>query len=277
MARSASAVVTILADVDSPDSLASAEAVQKALQSDFSITSRLRSLHLPIERLLRDTTTLLYVGLETAQPSTTPLFVQLQEQSTRPVWIMTTSSGSTSSASHDALQIAKWVGLARPAVAAQIPVVIQRHQQAQRARQQTVLTDDADRVTKEYVATHISGCYDDTTTTTSMITGDAVTVPHAQRFRGKVRDRWEPTDSKCNIVAMVTTDRQSGFDRQLAIVPFKGAVLNLCSAFWFDAVADIIPHHLISIPHPSVAIAKRCDPFPIEFVVRYVLRCVSSV
>lgn len=97
------------------------------------------------------------------------------------------------------------------------------------------------------------------------ILGDSIQLEGFQRFRGKVRDRWE-NDTRC---VMITTDRQSGFDRQLAVVPFKGAVLNLCSQFWFEQTSDIIPNHLISIPHPSVAIVRRCQPFPIEFVVRY--------
>jgi len=69
-------------------------------------------------------------------------------------------------------------------------------------------------------------------------------------------------------LALVTTDRQSGFDRMLAQVPFKGAVLNLTSAFWFDQTKHIIPNHLISVPHPYVSICRKCKPFPIEFVVR---------
>jgi SAICAR synthetase len=129
----------------------------------------------------------------------------------------------------------------------------------------------------------IAACYDQS----RQITGDAIVVPTAKRTRGKVRDCWEPmmgetteptsTDdtaisngNSAHVLAMVTTDRQSGFDRQLAVVPFKGAVLNLCSQFWFDRTADIVPHHLVAVPHPSVSIVRRCRPFSIEFVVRYV-------
>jgi phosphoribosylaminoimidazole-succinocarboxamide synthase len=83
--------------------------------------------------------------------------------------------------------------------------------------------------------------------------------------RGKVRDRIDINDK---VLALVTTDRQSGFDRQLALVPFKGAVLNLTSAFWFEQTRHIIPNHLLAVPHPYVTIAKKCEPFPIEFVVR---------
>lgn len=54
----------------------------------------------------------------------------------------------------------------------------------------------------------------------------------------------------------------------LAKVPYKGQVLNLTSAYWFEETKDIIPNHIISIPHPNVSIVKKCTPFPIEFVVR---------
>ncbi len=81
---------------------------------------------------------------------------------------------------------------------------------------------------------------------------------------GKVRDQYEFGDR----VALVTTDRQSAFDRVLASIPFKGQVLNLTSAWWFDQTKHIIPNHVISVPDPNVTLAKKCDVFPIEFVVR---------
>ena len=67
---------------------------------------------------------------------------------------------------------------------------------------------------------------------------------------------------------MVTTDRQSAFDRVLASVPFKGQVLNLTSAWWFKKTRSIIDNHVVSVPHPHVTIAKKCRVFPVEFVVR---------
>ena len=94
------------------------------------------------------------------------------------------------------------------------------------------------------------------------ITGEKIGL---EAKRGKVRDRIEINEKS---LALVTTDRQSGFDRNLALVPFKGAVLNLTSAFWFEKTRDIIPNHLLAVPHPYVTIAKKCEPFPIEFVVR---------
>lgn len=93
-------------------------------------------------------------------------------------------------------------------------------------------------------------------------TSDGKTAP--TRLVGKVRDRYDLGDS----LALVTTDRQSGFDRMLAKVPFKGQVLNLTSAYWFEETKHIISNHVIKIPHPNVTIAKKCTPFPIEFVAR---------
>merc|ERR1719491_323703 len=104
----------------------------------------------------------------------------------------------------------------------------------------------------------------------SQITGNNVMLdftantPNPKRLKGKVRDRYEGKDK----LALVTTDRQSGFDRTLTKVPFKGQVLNLTSAYWFERTKSIVDNHIISIPHPNVSIVKKCTPFPIEFVVR---------
>ena len=89
-------------------------------------------------------------------------------------------------------------------------------------------------------------------------------LPSGIKRSGKVRDQYDLGDS----IALITTDRQSAFDRVLASVPFKGQVLNLTSAWWFEATKDIIANHVIDIPDPNVTLAKKCDVFPIEFVVR---------
>ena len=41
-------------------------------------------------------------------------------------------------------------------------------------------------------------------------------------YKGKVRDMYDLGD----MLALITTDRQSAFDRILASIPFKGQVLN---------------------------------------------------
>jgi phosphoribosylaminoimidazole-succinocarboxamide synthase len=89
-------------------------------------------------------------------------------------------------------------------------------------------------------------------------------IPVGKKYQGKVRDTYDLG----NQLMLITTDRQSAFDRVLAAVPYKGQVLNLCSAWWFERTEHIIPNHLITIPDPNVTIAKKCNVFPIEFVVR---------
>ncbi|GIM16480.1 hypothetical protein Vretimale_19114 [Volvox reticuliferus] len=92
----------------------------------------------------------------------------------------------------------------------------------------------------------------------------ATNLPLPNRRQGKVRDTYDLGDR----VVIVTTDRQSAFDRLLASVPFKGQVLNQTAAWWFQQTAHIIPSALLSLPDPNVAIMTKCKVFPVEFVCR---------
>ena len=85
-----------------------------------------------------------------------------------------------------------------------------------------------------------------------------------EKKTGKVRDQYEAG----NKIVLITTDRQSAFDRVLASIPFKGQVLNQTSAWWFKKTEHIIKNHLLEMPDPNVIIAKKCKVIPIEFVVR---------
>src|ERR1022692_2147261 len=77
---------------------------------------------------------------------------------------------------------------------------------------------------------------------------------------GKVRDIYiRPFD-----ITLISTDRHSSFDRNIAFIPFKGEVLNQISLFWFDQTKDIIQNHVLSTPDPNVMVAKVCKPLPIE-------------
>ena len=89
-------------------------------------------------------------------------------------------------------------------------------------------------------------------------------LPSGSKRAGKVRDQY----ALGNKIALITTDRQSAFDRVLASIPFKGQVLNLTSAWWFEQTKGIINNHVIDVPDPNVTLAKKCNVFPIEFVVR---------
>ena len=82
--------------------------------------------------------------------------------------------------------------------------------------------------------------------------------------RGKVRDSFD-LGSK---LVLVTTDRQSAFDRVLACIPFKGQVLNQVSSFWFTETSDIVQNHVLDLPDPNVTVARKGKVVPIEFVVR---------
>lgn len=85
-----------------------------------------------------------------------------------------------------------------------------------------------------------------------------------KKHQGKVRDLYVLTDKRI----IVTTDRQSAFDKVLGYIPLKGQVLTKLSEFWFNKTADIIQNHLIAVPDPNVMIVKNCEVIPIEMVVR---------
>ncbi|KAJ9560341.1 hypothetical protein OSB04_005501 [Centaurea solstitialis] len=90
-------------------------------------------------------------------------------------------------------------------------------------------------------------------------------IPHLKsKTRGKVRDIYDAGD----YLVLVTTDRQSAFDRVLASIPFKGQVLNDTSLWWFNQTQHIAPNAIIAVPDRNVTIAKKCSVFPVEFVVR---------
>jgi phosphoribosylaminoimidazole-succinocarboxamide synthase len=85
------------------------------------------------------------------------------------------------------------------------------------------------------------------------------------KYAGKVRDTYEMSNGR---LLLVTTDRQSGFDRLLGAIPFKGQVLNRTSLYWFEQTRGIVGNHVISSPHANALIARKCTVLPIEFVVR---------
>jgi phosphoribosylaminoimidazole-succinocarboxamide synthase len=98
------------------------------------------------------------------------------------------------------------------------------------------------------------------------------------RGRGKVRDIYDLGDR----LLIVATDRLSAFDVVLPTpIPDKGRVLTQLSLFWFEKLADIVPHHLISTrdftgelaPYAAsldgrAMLVRRTEPVPIECVVR---------
>src|SRR5690348_12593296 len=62
--------------------------------------------------------------------------------------------------------------------------------------------------------------------------------------RGKVRDIYDLGDR----LLIVATDRLSAFDVVLPTpIPDKGRVLTQLSQFWFERLADVVPHHVLKV------------------------------
>ncbi|AQZ49966.1 phosphoribosylaminoimidazolesuccinocarboxamide synthase [Martelella mediterranea] len=84
-------------------------------------------------------------------------------------------------------------------------------------------------------------------------------------YRGKVRENYDLPDGRRIII---TTDRTSAFDRVLASIPHKGAILTQIARFWFEETADIAANHVVAYPDPNVVVGKRLDILPVEIIVR---------
>jgi phosphoribosylaminoimidazole-succinocarboxamide synthase len=84
--------------------------------------------------------------------------------------------------------------------------------------------------------------------------------------RGKIRDIYD-LGSELLIVA---TDRISAFDVVMAEpIPGKGRVLTAISKFWFEALKEICPNHLISLDPDEYP--EECRPYSQELAGRSML------
>ncbi|WP_093757721.1 phosphoribosylaminoimidazolesuccinocarboxamide synthase [Tardiphaga sp. OK245] len=116
---------------------------------------------------------------------------------------------------------------------------------------------------------------------TTMATSD---LPLPKIGRGKVRDIYSVGGDR---VLLLTTDRISAFDVVMnETIPMKGAVLTQISAWWFNQLGGVVPHHMISADAdeiigqvPALAghraalagramLCRRTTVFPIECVIR---------
>jgi phosphoribosylaminoimidazole-succinocarboxamide synthase len=116
---------------------------------------------------------------------------------------------------------------------------------------------------------------------TAMLASD---LPLPKIGRGKVRDIYAVGEDR---VLLVTTDRISAFDVVMAeTIPMKGAVLTQISAFWFNELEGVVPHHMISADTDEIItqvpkledhradilgramLCRRTTVFPIECVIR---------
>jgi phosphoribosylaminoimidazole-succinocarboxamide synthase len=85
-------------------------------------------------------------------------------------------------------------------------------------------------------------------------------------YKGKVRDVYNINDQ---YLIMVATDRISAFDVVLPRgIPYKGQVLNQIASMFLDATSDIVPNWKITSPDPVVTIGRKCEPLPVEMIVR---------
>jgi len=85
-------------------------------------------------------------------------------------------------------------------------------------------------------------------------------------YKGKVRDVYNISDE---YLLMIVTDRISAFDVVLPRgIPYKGQVLNQIASKFLDATSDIVPNWKIASPDPNVTIGHKCNPYPVEMIVR---------
>ena len=110
------------------------------------------------------------------------------------------------------------------------------------------------------------------------------TLPVPLLRRGKVREVYEVDE---RTLLLVASDRVSAFDVVMReAVPHKGAVLTQMSAFWFDRLRSVMPHHCLTADVaqivsrvPALAshqgelqgramLTRRASPVPFECVVR---------
>ncbi len=88
---------------------------------------------------------------------------------------------------------------------------------------------------------------------------------------GKVRDLYTLPDGR---LLMVASDRISAFDFVLdSLIPGKGEILTRMSSWWFDQLADLVPHHVLSTEVPDefrgrAVVCERLEMFPVECVAR---------
>lgn len=93
-----------------------------------------------------------------------------------------------------------------------------------------------------------------------------------ERKQGKVRDAYVQNDK----LILIATDRYSAFDRNLALIPFKGQVLTEVSRFWFEKTENIIRNHVLAFPDPNVMVVRKCGVVPVEVILRGYLTGVTA-
>ena len=96
---------------------------------------------------------------------------------------------------------------------------------------------------------------------------------------GKVRDLYAPLDEgtgapRDDVLLLVASDRVSAYDHVLASpIPGKGRVLTQLSLWWFEQLADLVPHHVVSTDVPAAVagravLVRRLEMLPVECIAR---------
>ena len=105
---------------------------------------------------------------------------------------------------------------------------------------------------------------------------EPVAVPGLEHLHtGKVRDLYRTEGGD---LVMVASDRMSAYDWVLPTeIPDKGRVLTQLSLWWFDLLADLVPHHVLSTELPPGApadwqgrtlVCRSLRMLPVEAVAR---------
>jgi phosphoribosylaminoimidazole-succinocarboxamide synthase len=88
---------------------------------------------------------------------------------------------------------------------------------------------------------------------------------------GKVRDLYRLDGGR---LLMVASDRISAYDFVLETpIPDKGVLLTRMSLWWFDRLADLVPHHVVSTDVPAevsgrAVVCEELSMYPVECVAR---------
>ncbi len=88
---------------------------------------------------------------------------------------------------------------------------------------------------------------------------------------GKVRELYSMGEDR---LLMVATDKISAFDFVLeSVIPDKGVILTQLSQWWFQRLASLVPHHVVSAEVPEAVrgravVCERLRMIPVECVAR---------
>ncbi len=94
---------------------------------------------------------------------------------------------------------------------------------------------------------------------------DRVELALPAALHGKVRDGFDlPGGARL----LVASDRISAFDHELGTVPLKGQILTAFCDHWFRSIDGALPHHYLGRVDPAAIACVKCEPLPVEFVVR---------